>query len=139
MYLLNIIPAVFSPHLLKHKLTNSSLQIQWSEQQSFSIFYYLRIIRTADQLLEVKGESTSVAHAQCVTPLLQEVPRTKMAEILLGGKKLSELKVTELKAELDKRGLPKTGVKSVLRDRLKKAILHEELTKEVGGRRWWAL
>ena len=38
----------------------------------------------------------------------------KMAEVLLGGKRLNELKVTELKAELDKRGLPKKGVKSVL-------------------------
>ena len=53
----------------------------------------------------------------------------KMAEILLGGKKLTDLKVTELKAELDKRGLPKRGVKSILIERLKKAILEEELTQ----------
>ena len=52
-----------------------------------------------------------------------------MAEILLGGKKLVDLKVTELKAELDKRGLPKKGVKSVLLTRLKNAILREELAQ----------
>ena len=52
----------------------------------------------------------------------------KMAAILLGDKRLSDLKVTELKAELDKRGLSKKGVKSVLVERLKKAILREELS-----------
>lgn len=52
-----------------------------------------------------------------------------MAEVLLGGKRLTELKVTELKAELDKRGLPKKGVKSVLVQRLKNAILKEALTQ----------
>lgn len=52
-----------------------------------------------------------------------------MAEVLLGGKRLNELKVTELKSELDKRGLPKKGVKSVLVQRLKNAILKEALTQ----------
>ena len=51
-----------------------------------------------------------------------------MAEILLGGKRLTELKVAELKVELEKRGLQKKGVKSVLIERLKKAILEEALT-----------
>ena len=60
----------------------------------------------------------------------------KMAEVLLGGKRLNELKVTELKAELDKRGLPKKGVKSVLVQRLKNAILKEALT-QVGISYWW--
>lgn len=50
-----------------------------------------------------------------------------MAEILLGGKRLGELKVTELKNELEKRGLQKKGVKSVLLNRLKNAILREAL------------
>ena len=52
----------------------------------------------------------------------------KMAEILLGGKRLTELKVAELKTELEKRGMQKKGVKSVLIERLKKAILQEALT-----------
>lgn len=55
--------------------------------------------------------------------------KIKMAEILLEGKKLGELKVTELKAELEKRGLQKKGVKSVLLTRLKNAILREALTQ----------
>ena len=54
-----------------------------------------------------------------------------MAEVLLGGKRLGELKVTELKAELEKRGLRKYGVKSVLLIRLKTAILHEALLTQV--------
>ena len=37
-------------------------------------------------------------------------------------KKLSSLRVVELKQELDKRGLEKTGVKAALIDRLKKVI-----------------
>ena len=57
-----------------------------------------------------------------------EFGRAKMAAILLGDRRLTDLKVTELKAELDKRGLPKKGVKSVLVERLKKAILREELS-----------
>lgn len=47
---------------------------------------------------------------------------------MLGGKRLTELKVAELKVELEKRGLQKKGVKSVLIERLKKAILEEALT-----------
>ena len=66
------------------------------------------------------------AHAQIVHVLYWQGER-KMAAILLGDKRLSDLKVTELKAELDKRGLSKKGVKSVLVERLKKAILQEEL------------
>lgn len=56
-----------------------------------------------------------------------------MAEILLGGKRLGELKVTELKAELDKRGLQRKGVKSVLLNRLKNAILREALSQVSEG------
>lgn len=66
------------------------------------------------------------ACAQCTCSIL--LGERKMAAILLGDKRLSDLKVTELKAELDKRGLSKKGVKSVLVERLKKAILREELS-----------
>ncbi len=49
----------------------------------------------------------------------------KMAEIVVDSKKLSELKVTELKDELEKRGLSKKGVKTVLVNRLRACILKE--------------
>ena len=61
--------------------------------------------------------------------LLLKTRVDKMAEILLAGKRLGELKVGELKAELAKRGLQKYGVKTVLVNRLKNAILREALTQ----------
>ena len=61
--------------------------------------------------------------------LVQKTRVDKMAEILLAGKRLGELKVGELKAELAKRGLQKYGIKTVLVNRLKNAILREALTQ----------
>lgn len=40
-------------------------------------------------------------------------------EIMIGDKPLSSLRVVDLKAELEKRGLPKSGSKKDLVDRLK--------------------
>lgn len=43
-----------------------------------------------------------------------------MASVLLGGRKLTDLRVVDLRQELEKRGLEKTGVKAVLIERLQK-------------------
>ncbi len=46
-------------------------------------------------------------------------------KVLLDGRNISELKVTELKDELEKRRLSKKGVKTVLLNRLRASILKE--------------
>lgn len=44
-----------------------------------------------------------------------------MADVqLFGGKKLTELRVVDLRQELEKRGLEKSGVKAILVERLQK-------------------
>ena len=49
-----------------------------------------------------------------------------MAEASPAGKKLKDLKVVDLKAELEKRGLATSGVKVILTDRLSKFLEEEE-------------
>lgn len=45
-----------------------------------------------------------------------------MASVLLGGRKLADLRVVDLRQELENRGLEKSGVKAVLIERLQKVI-----------------
>ena len=45
-----------------------------------------------------------------------------MASVLLGGRKLTDLRVVDLRQELENRGLEKSGVKAVLIERLQKVI-----------------
>lgn len=49
-----------------------------------------------------------------------------MAAVLVGGKKLSELRVVDLRQELEKRGLEKSGVKAVLTERLHKVCGNQQ-------------
>ncbi|XP_020622602.1 apoptotic chromatin condensation inducer in the nucleus-like isoform X2 [Orbicella faveolata] len=51
-------------------------------------------------------------------------------EITIGGRRLSQLKVDELKVELEKRGLKKSGNKGILIERLQEAIDKELELKE---------
>ena len=61
------------------------------------------------------------------------------SENSVDGKKMTELKVVELRSELEKRGLDKTGIKAVLMERLEKVGLSiyfiNEILKKVP--RYW--
>ena len=53
------------------------------------------------------------------------------SENSVDGKKMTELKVVELRSELEKRGLDKTGIKAVLMERLKKVSLSIYFINEI--------
>jgi RNA recognition motif-containing protein len=54
-----------------------------------------------------------------------------MTETTTPGKKLKDLRVSDLKVELDKRGLPTSGIKAFLVDRLQKQLEDDGLDPEV--------
>ena len=63
-----------------------------------------------------------------------------MATVLLGGRKLADLRVVDLRQELEKRGLEKSGVKAVLLERLQKVTctvifwkIHDMAWADAGG------
>ena len=54
-----------------------------------------------------------------------------MTEATTPGKKLKDLRVSDLKVELDKRGLPTSGIKALLVERLQKQLEEDGLDPEV--------
>ena len=59
-------------------------------------------------------------------------------EITIRGRRLSQLKVDELKVELEKRGLKKSGNKGVLIERLQE-VTESSLTREKTRRLYYLL
>lgn len=59
----------------------------------------------------------------------------KMAEreIMIGGRRLSQLKVDELKVELERRGLRKSGNKGILIERLQEVVLFVLCTRSLSN------
>ena len=59
----------------------------------------------------------------------------KMAEreIMIGGRRLSQLKVDELKVELERRGLRKSGNKGILIERLQEVVLFVLRTRSLSN------
>lgn len=52
-------------------------------------------------------------------------------EIMIGGRRLSQLKVDELKVELERRGLRKSGNKGILIERLQEVVLFVLCTRSL--------
>lgn len=95
--------------------------------------FTLRIIRSGPSALSVRNRShdnrrlhsdVSIGTALPTQPSLvpsfcvRLSPRTQMADV--EGKKLTELRVIDLKTELERRGLDKSGNKAALLERLSK-------------------
>lgn len=52
---------------------------------------------------------------------------------MIGGRRLSQLKVDELKVELERRGLRKSGNKGILIERLQEVVLFALCTRSLSN------
>ena len=92
----------------------------------------------ADQSLEVLesidrdvSEDTESEAEPNENPRRAEISKSDLHMALPDNKEISSLKIEELKAELDKRGLKKSGNKGALVQRLRDAIVSEKLGSQI--------
>ena len=84
-------------------------------------------------MLSCAQQSYTSTHAQLATAA-RDFLKEKMAdELVIDGKKLSDLKLVDIRRELGKRNLPKKGSKMVTLKRLEKAILEEKTKVSVNS------
>ena len=92
----------------------------------------------ADQSLEVlesidrdASEDTESEAEPNENPRRAEISKSDLHMALPDNKEISSLKIEELKAELDKRGLKKSGNKGAIVQRLRDAIVSEKLGSQI--------